>query len=114
MVCLRLRGRKGRSNRGPTTALQQQRHWLLDMVTVGQNDPDISSSVVKTEMATGIDKRFKFLCRYGGKIFPSLSDGRLKYVDGETRVICVPRSISFLGIFYLVINSHSIVTACYI
>jgi hypothetical protein len=100
MVCLRLRGRKGRSNRGPTTALQQ-RHWLPDMVTVIQNDPGISSSVVKTEMVTGIDKRFKFLCSYGGKILPKPFDGQLKYVDGETRVICVPRSISFLGIFYL-------------
>lgn len=77
------------------------------MATVEQNDTGISSSsVVKTEMAAGTDKRFKFLCSYGGKILPQPSDGQLKYVGGETRVICVPRSISFLGIFYLLISGH--------
>ncbi|KAF3331907.1 PB1 domain-containing protein [Carex littledalei] len=97
MVCLRLRGRKGRSNRGPTTALQQ-RHWLPDMAAINKNDPVISSSVVKTDTATDADKRVKFLCSYGGKILLHPSDGQLKYVGGETRVVCVPRSISFLDL----------------
>lgn len=112
MVCLRLRGRKGRSNRGPTTALQQ-RHWLPDMATINQNGPVISSSVVKTETATGADKRVKFLCSYGGKILLHPSDSQLKYVGGETRVVCVPRSISFLGIFNLLINGRRLYLVLY-
>ncbi|KAJ9159014.1 hypothetical protein P3X46_024549 [Hevea brasiliensis] len=39
--------------------------------------------------------RMKFLCSYGGKILPRAADGHLKYVGGETRVIAVPRDISF-------------------
>nr|XP_010927835.1 uncharacterized protein LOC105049785 [Elaeis guineensis] len=39
--------------------------------------------------------RLKLLCSYGGKILPRPSDGHLKYVGGETRVLVAPRSISF-------------------
>ncbi|XP_057428912.1 uncharacterized protein LOC130722250 [Lotus japonicus] len=39
--------------------------------------------------------KVKFLCSYGGKVLPRPSDGVLKYVGGETRVICVPRDITF-------------------
>ena len=37
----------------------------------------------------------KFLCSYGGKILPRYPDGKLRYLGGETRVLAVPRSISF-------------------
>nr|CAD1818159.1 unnamed protein product [Ananas comosus var. bracteatus] len=39
--------------------------------------------------------RLKLLCSYGGKILPRPLDGQLKYVGGETRVLAVPRSVSF-------------------
>ncbi|KAJ6706680.1 hypothetical protein OIU79_011167 [Salix purpurea] len=39
--------------------------------------------------------RVKFLCSYGGKILPRAVDGHLKYVGGETRVIAIPRGITF-------------------
>ncbi|PIN24262.1 hypothetical protein CDL12_03011 [Handroanthus impetiginosus] len=39
--------------------------------------------------------RLKFLCSHGGRILPRPSDGHLKYVGGETRVISVPRDIPF-------------------
>lgn len=42
--------------------------------------------------------RIKFLCSHGGKILPRPADGHLKYVGGETRVISVPRDISFPSI----------------
>ncbi|KAJ9557435.1 hypothetical protein OSB04_012049 [Centaurea solstitialis] len=38
--------------------------------------------------------RLKFLCSHGGKILPRPADGRLKYVGGETRVICVHRDVT--------------------
>ncbi|KAH9624319.1 hypothetical protein KSS87_005233 [Heliosperma pusillum] len=37
----------------------------------------------------------KFLCSYGGRILPRPSDGHLRYVGGLTRVVSVPRSVSF-------------------
>ncbi|KAL3651525.1 hypothetical protein CASFOL_004527 [Castilleja foliolosa] len=37
--------------------------------------------------------RLKFMCSHGGKILPRPSDGHLKYVGGETRVLSVPRDI---------------------
>ncbi|KAA0060593.1 PB1 domain-containing protein [Cucumis melo var. makuwa] len=39
--------------------------------------------------------KLKFLCSYGGKILPRPTDGHLKYVGGETRVIAMPRDIKF-------------------
>ncbi|KAL6848579.1 hypothetical protein ACP4OV_021605 [Aristida adscensionis] len=39
--------------------------------------------------------RIKLLCSFGGRIAPRASDGALKYVGGETRVLAVPRSIPF-------------------
>uniref|UniRef100_A0A7N0SVN4 PB1 domain-containing protein n=1 Tax=Kalanchoe fedtschenkoi TaxID=63787 RepID=A0A7N0SVN4_KALFE len=38
----------------------------------------------------------KFLCSYGGRIMPRLTDGKLRYVGGHTRVLSVERSISFV------------------
>ncbi|KFK41478.1 hypothetical protein AALP_AA2G136000 [Arabis alpina] len=37
----------------------------------------------------------KFLCSYGGKIIPRHPDGKLRYQGGHTRVLSVPRSVSF-------------------
>jgi len=39
--------------------------------------------------------KMKFLCSYGGKILPRPSDGQLRYVGGETRLVTVDRSITF-------------------
>lgn len=41
--------------------------------------------------------RVKFLCSHGGKILPRPSDGQLKYVGGETKLIAVPTNITFSG-----------------
>ncbi|KAH7427568.1 hypothetical protein KP509_10G049600 [Ceratopteris richardii] len=37
----------------------------------------------------------KLICSYGGDILPRPSDRSLRYVGGETRLICVPRCIQF-------------------
>ncbi|XP_061364873.1 protein PAL OF QUIRKY-like [Gastrolobium bilobum] len=37
----------------------------------------------------------KFLCSYGGKILPRLTDGKLRYSGGHTRVLALHPSISF-------------------
>lgn len=39
--------------------------------------------------------RVKFLCSFLGSILPRPQDGKLRYVGGETRIVCVARDISF-------------------
>ncbi|PKA49436.1 hypothetical protein AXF42_Ash016625 [Apostasia shenzhenica] len=39
--------------------------------------------------------RAKFLCSFGGGILPRPLDGRLRYVGGETRIVAVPRDVSY-------------------
>ncbi|PKA65044.1 hypothetical protein AXF42_Ash019056 [Apostasia shenzhenica] len=39
--------------------------------------------------------RLKFVCSYGGRILPRPCDGVLRYVGGETRLLSVPRGITF-------------------
>ncbi|XP_047942727.1 uncharacterized protein LOC125189498 [Salvia hispanica] len=40
-------------------------------------------------------RKVKFLCSFGGKILPRLTDGALRYVGGQTRIISVTRDILF-------------------
>ncbi|KAK7304752.1 hypothetical protein VNO77_42639 [Canavalia gladiata] len=40
-------------------------------------------------------RKMKFMCSYGGKILPRPSDGMLRYVGGQTRIISVKRDVSF-------------------
>ncbi|XP_019181783.1 PREDICTED: uncharacterized protein LOC109176835 isoform X2 [Ipomoea nil] len=40
-------------------------------------------------------KKVKLLCSFGGKILPRPSDGALRYVGGQTRIISVRRDVSF-------------------
>lgn len=39
--------------------------------------------------------KMKFLCSFGGKIFPRPGDGKLRYVGGETRIISVNNNITW-------------------
>ncbi|GAB4853590.1 hypothetical protein Ancab_017781 [Ancistrocladus abbreviatus] len=39
--------------------------------------------------------RVKFLCSFSGCILPRPQDGKLRYVGGETRIVSVPRDISY-------------------
>lgn len=50
-----------------------------------------SSSGVPERSSTKI----KFLCSFGGKILPRPSDGKLRYVGGETRIIRMNKDISW-------------------
>eukprot|EP00850_Spirogloea_muscicola_P017558 SM000152S01546 [mRNA] locus=s152:153740:161065:- [translate_table: standard] len=50
--------------------------------------------------------RVKFLCSFGGAILPRPSDGRLRYVGGDTRVISVSRNISYADLLAKLINVH--------
>ncbi|CAA6662297.1 unnamed protein product [Spirodela intermedia] len=40
-------------------------------------------------------RRVKFLCSFGGSILPRPLDGKLRYVGGETRIVSVPRDVTY-------------------
>ncbi|KAI4343174.1 hypothetical protein MLD38_027708 [Melastoma candidum] len=48
-----------------------------------------------TGSSDGTTRKVKFLCSFGGKILPRPSDGKLRYVGGETRIIRISRDISW-------------------
>ncbi|KAI3801126.1 hypothetical protein L1987_29229 [Smallanthus sonchifolius] len=39
--------------------------------------------------------KIKFICSSGGKILPRPSDGKLRYVGGETRIVSIQKNISW-------------------
>ncbi|KAG8367700.1 hypothetical protein BUALT_Bualt16G0100300 [Buddleja alternifolia] len=49
-------------------------------VTPGSNDENL---------------RVKFLCSFSGSILPRPQDGKLRYVGGETRIVSLPRDITY-------------------
>ncbi|KAK4425340.1 putative serine/threonine-protein kinase DDB [Sesamum alatum] len=40
-------------------------------------------------------RNMKFLCSFGGKILPRPSDGKLRYVGGETRIISIRKNLTY-------------------
>ncbi|CAL9247362.1 unnamed protein product [Arabidopsis halleri] len=55
------------------------------------NNPNLGSSDMDAEEL----EKVKFLCSYNGKIMPRPSDGMLRYVGGQTRIISVKRNVRF-------------------
>ncbi|PWA94538.1 Phox/Bem1p [Artemisia annua] len=51
-------------------------------------------------------RKVKFLCSYGGKILPRPSDGALRYVGGDTRIIGVPRNVGFNELVQKMFDSY--------
>ncbi|KAJ0963648.1 hypothetical protein J5N97_028770 [Dioscorea zingiberensis] len=44
---------------------------------------------------SSLSGKLKLLCSFGGKIFPRPSDGKLRYVGGETRMISIRKNLSW-------------------
>lgn len=59
----------------------------------GSNASDHASDEGGDDSLSG--RKVKFLCSYGGKILPRPSDGMLRYVGGDTRIISVRRDVGF-------------------
>ncbi|KAL3840714.1 hypothetical protein ACJIZ3_025305 [Penstemon smallii] len=59
----------------------------------GGNASDFSSDECSDDSVSG--EMVKFLCSFGGKILPRPSDGALRYVGGQTRIISVRKNLTF-------------------
>ncbi|KAG9157508.1 hypothetical protein Leryth_010339 [Lithospermum erythrorhizon] len=51
-------------------------------------------------------RKVKLLCSYGGKILPRPSDGALRYVGGQTRIISVRRDVGFNELVRNMVNIY--------
>ncbi|CAN6457315.1 unnamed protein product [Victoria cruziana] len=55
---------------------------------------------------SSLSGRMKLLCSFGGKILPRPSDGKLRYVGGDTRIIKIRRDISFDDFTHRILSVH--------
>ncbi|XP_022135366.1 uncharacterized protein LOC111007335 isoform X2 [Momordica charantia] len=67
---------------------------VADQVSVEGGDGSISR------------KKVKFLCSFGGKILPRPSDGMLRYVGGQTRIISVRRDVTFNELLQKMVDTY--------
>ncbi|CAN0838577.1 Serine/threonine-protein kinase CTR1 [Linum grandiflorum] len=51
-------------------------------------------------------KKVKLLCSFGGKILPRPSDGALRYVGGQTRIISVRREATFGEVMQKMVDTY--------
>lgn len=56
---------------------------------------------VMEPQAPSLNPKLRLLCSYGGRIMPFPPEKSLHYIGGETRLVVVPRDISFLDFFKL-------------
>ncbi|KAK9055137.1 hypothetical protein SSX86_026219 [Deinandra increscens subsp. villosa] len=70
----------------------------------GSNASDRASEESGDDSVSG--RKVKFLCSYGGKILPRPSDGVLRYVGGDTRIISVRRDVGFDELIQKMFDSY--------
>ncbi|GAA0176126.1 non-receptor serine/threonine protein kinase [Lithospermum erythrorhizon] len=54
-----------------------------------------SGTYASSGASEGLSSKLKILCSFAGKILPRPSDGKLRYVGGETRIIRIKKDISW-------------------
>ncbi|XP_016541788.2 serine/threonine-protein kinase pakA isoform X1 [Capsicum annuum] len=63
-------------------------------ITKSESSQSLKSSGFGTSNCSQTGK-IKFLCSFGGRILPRPSDGKLRYVGGDTRIISIQKNISW-------------------
>ncbi|TKY73057.1 Serine/threonine-protein kinase CTR1 [Spatholobus suberectus] len=80
----------------------------VGVVGVGSNPP-ANQRVDQVSEEGGDDsvsgRKMKLMCSYGGKILPRPSDGMLRYVGGQTRIVSIKRDVSFNDLVQKMVNS---------
>ncbi|KAI4333291.1 hypothetical protein L6164_018121 [Bauhinia variegata] len=60
-----------------------------------QDSSRILSGSTSSNASDRSTMKTKLLCSFGGRVLPRPSDGKLRYVGGETRIICIRKDISW-------------------
>ncbi|KAJ8542738.1 hypothetical protein K7X08_005261 [Anisodus acutangulus] len=81
------------------SSLHDHKNYNGSVQSVQQKSSDYNSfgSLMYTSSGTCDDsvEKLKAMCSFGGKILPRPSDGKLRYVGGETRVIRIRKDITW-------------------
>ncbi|KAK4285664.1 hypothetical protein QN277_002333 [Acacia crassicarpa] len=83
-----------------SSSMQRDRSNYGSIRTIPRNSSNQENNRVLHGLAssgpsTGSSMKMKVLCSFGGKILPRPSDGKLRYVGGETRIISIRRDITW-------------------
>lgn len=68
----------------------------------GDSPQDVSSASESPQAG-----KVKFMCSFGGKILPRPSDGVLRYVGGETRLVSISRNFSWKELVHKTLSIYS-------
>ncbi|RDY07763.1 putative serine/threonine-protein kinase SIS8, partial [Mucuna pruriens] len=60
-----------------------------------QDNFRVLHGTASSSASESVSMKMKVLCSFGGRILPRPSDGKLRYVGGETRIISIRRDIRF-------------------
>ncbi|KAG6694986.1 hypothetical protein I3842_09G074700 [Carya illinoinensis] len=89
---------QGFERKGPSSHEDKNYYDSLQSVPQTSSRNDISQGFHGYASSGAPDSsstKVKFLCSFGGKILPRPSDGKLRYVGGETRIIQIRKDISW-------------------
>ncbi|XAR56078.1 Non-specific serine/threonine protein kinase [Bertholletia excelsa] len=88
----------GQECKGRGSSIQEDKGYYESTQSVprplSRNDRG-SRAYTSSEVSENSSTKVKFLCSFGGKILPRPSDGKLRYVGGETRIIRLSKDISW-------------------
>ncbi|KAK4790890.1 hypothetical protein SAY86_031303 [Trapa natans] len=70
--------------------------------------------MVREAEVSNLSGTIKFLCSYGGRIVPRRSDGDLRYLGGFTRILAVPRAVSYAELMVKLVEfcGFSVILRC--
>ncbi|XP_043708770.1 uncharacterized protein LOC122658001 [Telopea speciosissima] len=71
---------------------QQQQQY---QAVYGMETPATAQATQQSPGSNEESPRVKFLCSFGGSILPRPQDGKLRYIGGETRIVSLPREITY-------------------
>ncbi|KAM1004260.1 uncharacterized protein LOC126585655 [Malus sylvestris] len=89
------KGRAQESERKPSYAHEDKSYYDSVQLpqTSSRNDSNRGLHYASSGMSDSSVRKVKFLCSFGGRILPRPSDGRLRYVGGETRIVRLNKDI---------------------
>lgn len=77
------------------TAMDPTNYLHLKTVPSENGLENSSDNLQDMACESPLSGKVKFMCSFGGKILPRPSDGKLRYVGGETRLISITRNFSW-------------------
>ncbi|PON51428.1 Mitogen-activated protein kinase kinase kinase [Parasponia andersonii] len=96
LSCTKENSENGHGLRKAFSEQNCDRAGVTTVIPTYKSESPNSNNFNGSEVSDGSQSgKIKFLCSFGGKILPRPSDGRLRYVGGDTRIISIRKNISW-------------------